>query len=104
MEEVKGAVIYTIFEYWWLFLLAWFVGELIKSWQKTSKIINDLDDYKNIQDVIDKYGTPDDISKYEDYTKYTFKRSTNGWGHNKYTVDIFTLQKDKLIKHERFQE
>jgi hypothetical protein len=104
MEDLKNIVIYTIVEYWWLILLAWFAGSLLKQWQRTSKDVNDLYKYSNIQDVIKEFGTPDNISKYGAYTKYTFKRSTNGWGHNKYIVDIFTLEKGKLIKHEHFQE
>ena len=101
---MENIVFYTIVEYWWLFLIAWFLGSLLKSWQRTSKIVHDLHKYNSIQDVIKEFGAPDSISKYDTYTKYIFKRSTNGCGHNKYIVDIFTLEKGKLIKHEHFQE
>ena len=104
MDDLKNIVIYTIVEYWWLILVAWILGSMIKACQRISKDVHDLDKYNSIQDVIQEYGTPDNIEKYGEYTKYTFKRSTNGWGHNKYIVDIFTLEKNKLVKHEHFQE
>ena len=90
----------------WIMLLgiSAIVGACIKEYQKTSKIINDLHRYANINEVISRYGTPDDIQNYGDYTKYIFKRSTNSWGWFKYQVDIFTMQKGKIIKHENFYE
>lgn len=87
-----------------LFGISSIIGAGIKEYQKTSKIVNDLHRYANINEVISRYGTPDNIENYGDYTKYTFKRSTNGWGWFKYQVDIFTMQKGKIIKHENFYE
>ena len=77
---------------------------MIKEYQKTSKEIKDINRYKNINEIMARFGTPDDIHKYDDYTKYTFKKSTNGWGWFKYQVDIFTMQKNKIIKHENYHE
>ena len=90
----------------WILLLgvSAIIGAVIKEYQKTSKIVNDLHRYANINEVISRYGTPDDIQNYGDYTKYTFKKSTNGWGKFKYQVDIFTMQKGKIIKHENYHE
>lgn len=87
-----------------LLIIASIVGTLIKSYQKTSKVVKDLHRYKSINEVISRYGTPDDIQKYGDYTKYTFKKTTNGWGWCKYQTDIFTMQKGKIIKHENYYE
>lgn len=87
-----------------LFGIAAFVGVMLKEYQKMSKDIKDINRYRNINEVINKFGTPDDIHQYGEYTKYTFKKSTNGWGHCKYQVDVFTLQNDKLIKHENYYE
>lgn len=90
----------------WIMLLgiSSIIGAGIKEYQKMSKTVNDLHRYANINEVISRYGTPYDIQNYGDYTKYTFKRSTNGWGWFKYQVDIFTMQKGKIIKHENFYE
>ena len=93
-----------IMDYVILFAVASFVGAFIKEYQKQSKDIKDLHRYANINAVIDKFGTPDDIKKFGNYTKYIFKKSTNGWGHCKYQVDVFTLQNDNLIKHENYYE
>lgn len=81
----------------WIMLLgiSAIVGACIKEYQKTSKIINDLHRYANINEVISRYGTPDDIQNYGDYTKYIFKRSTNGWGWFKYQVDKHHLLHEK---------
>lgn len=94
----------TIIDYLVLFGIASFVGMVIKDFQKQSKDIKDLHRYANIKAVINKFGTPDDIHNYGDYTKYVFKKSTEGWGHCKYQVDIFTVKKNKLIKHENYYE
>ena len=87
-----------------MFAIASFVGTLLKEYEKTSKNINDLKKYNTIEDVIKKYGVPDDIQEFGEYKKYIFKKSTNGWGHNKYKVDIFTLQNGYFVKHESFYE
>lgn len=94
----------NILSYMVLFGLAAFASVMIKEYQKMSKDIKDLHRYKNIQAVIDKFGTPDNIQNYGDYTKYTFKKSTDGWGWFKYQTDVFTLQNGKLIKHENYYE
>ncbi len=82
----------------------WLAGYIVKEYQKISKDIKDLDKYKDINDVINKYGVPSDVQEYDEYKKYIFKKSTNGWARHKYKVDIFTLQKGKLIKHENYHE
>ena len=87
-----------------IFIFVAVIGTGIKEYQKMSKNINDLHRYADIDEVITRYGTPDDIKKFENYTKYIFKKSTKGWGHFKYQVDIFTTQNDKIIKHENFYE
>ncbi len=80
------------------------IGLFIKQYEHMSKDINDLDTYQNIDDIIKRFGTPYNIEEFDEYKKYTFKKSTNGWGAHKYTVDIFTLQNGKIIKHENFCE
>lgn len=94
----------TIANYIVLFGIAAFLSVMIKEYQKTSKEIKDINRYKNINEIMARFGTPDDIHKYDDYTKYTFKKSTNGWGWFKYQLDIFTMQKNKIIKHENYHE
>lgn len=94
----------TIGEWIILLIIASIGGALMKAYQKQSRNKNDLHKYKDIDDVIKKFGPPDDVKKFDDYTKYTFKKSTNGWSHQRHKVHIFTLQKGKLIKHETFQE
>ena len=101
---VSHAETMTVIDYMIMFAVASFVGKLLKEYEKTSKNINDLKKYRTIDKVIKKYGVPDNIEQFAEYKKYTFKKSTNGWGHNKYKVDIFTLQNDQLVKHERFYE
>lgn len=54
--------------------------------------------------MIKKYGVPDDIEQFDEYTTYTFKKSTNGWGHNKYKVDVFIVYNNQLVKHSSFYE
>lgn len=98
-EEEMNLISYII-----LFGIAAFVGAMLKEYQKMSKDIKDINRYKNIDEVINKFGTPDDIHQYGEYTKYTFKKSTNGWGWFKYQTDVFTTQKDKIIKHENYYE
>lgn len=73
-----------------------------KYFARMPKNIDDLDDYKKIDDIIAKYGIPDNVEQFEAYKKYTFKKSANGLWASKYKVDIFTLQNDKLVKHEKF--
>jgi hypothetical protein len=87
-----------------LFLICAFFALLLRQWQRISRNVDDLHKYRDIQDVIDKYGAPDDVKDYGEYKKYTFKKSTNGWSHNKYRVNVFTLHNDRIIKHEYFQE
>lgn len=94
----------SIMNYIWLFFVAWVIGESIKATVQKSKNIDDLHKYRNIKDVIKKYGPPFDVQKYEVYSKYTFKNSTGGLFQCKYKVDIFTVCDGKLIKHEHFWE
>lgn len=101
---VSHAETMTIIDYVIMFAVASFVGTFLKEYEKTSKNINDLKKYRSIDDILKKYGVPDNVEQFDEYKKYTFKKSTNGWGQNKYKVDIFTLQNNQLIKHESFYE
>lgn len=100
---VSHAETMTVIDYMIMFAVASFVGKLLKEYEKTSKNINDLKKYRTIEKVIKKYGVPDNIEQFAEYKKYTFKKSTRLF-NLKYKVDIFTLQNDQLVKHERFYE
>lgn len=79
------------------------LSSIFKTDLKASENIKDLKTYGSIDDVIKKYGVPDDIQKLDIFTKYTFKKATKLF-NLKYKVDIFTLQNGQLIKHESFYE
>lgn len=87
-----------------LFGISAFLGLVLKEYQRQSKNVKDLHRYRSIEEVIARFGTPDDIREFGEYTKYVFKKSTNGWGWHKYQTDIFTTQRGKLVKHENFYE
>lgn len=94
----------TLNDYIIMYAIVLFVGALIYKYERTPKNINDLKKYRSIDDVIKKYGVPDDIEQFDEYTTYTFKKSTNGWGHNKYKVDVFIVYNNQLVKHSSFYE
>lgn len=82
---------------------AWF----LKEYEKMSKNVKDLHKYGSIDDIFRKFGVPDNVHQYgsnNEFVRYTFKKSTNGWGHNKYIVDVFTTHNGQLVKHENFHE
>lgn len=90
----------TLTQLFWLIVISSIIGGLLKLYQQQLKDVKDLDKYKNVDDVIQKFGTPDSITEFDGYKKYTFKKSTH-WTRNRYLVHTFTFKDGKLVQHQK---